>query len=69
MPIAQAYVERNGLKIDLSNPAATVSKLAVITQTPKEFDFPFLICLHNFTTPAPFMTMKDGSLSPFPGRS
>jgi zeaxanthin glucosyltransferase len=35
MPIAQAYVERNGLKIDLSNPAATVSKLAVITQTHK----------------------------------
>jgi zeaxanthin glucosyltransferase len=51
MPIAQAYAERNRLKIDWSNPAATVSKLAVITQTPKEFDFPiphlpplFLLC-------------------------
>ena len=40
LPIAQAYAERNGLKIDWSNRAATVSKLAVITQTPKEFDFP-----------------------------
>jgi len=33
MPIAQAYAERNGLAIDWSNPAATVSKLAVITDT------------------------------------
>jgi zeaxanthin glucosyltransferase len=40
MPIAQSYAKRNGLEIDWSNPAATVSKLAVITQTPKEFDFP-----------------------------
>src|SRR5258707_4224974 len=40
VPIAQSYAERNGLEIDWSNPAATVSKLAVITQTPKEFDFP-----------------------------
>jgi hypothetical protein len=38
MPIARAYAERNKLEIDWSNPAATVSKLAVITQTPKEFD-------------------------------
>ena len=30
MPIAQSYAERNGLEIDWSNPAATVSKLAVI---------------------------------------
>jgi hypothetical protein len=40
MPVAQSYAERNGLEIDWSNPAATVSKLAVITQTPREFDFP-----------------------------
>jgi zeaxanthin glucosyltransferase len=40
MPIAQSYAQRNGLEIDWSNPAATVSRLAVITQTPKEFDFP-----------------------------
>jgi zeaxanthin glucosyltransferase len=40
LPVAQSYAERSGLDIDWSNPAATVSKLAVITQTPKEFDFP-----------------------------
>jgi len=38
--IARSYAEKVGLKIDWNDPAATVSKLAVITQTPKEFDFP-----------------------------
>jgi hypothetical protein len=28
-----------GLKIDWENPEATISKLAWLTQTPKEFDF------------------------------
>ncbi len=36
---AQAYAERVGLKIDWGNPYATISKLAWLTQTPKEFDF------------------------------
>jgi zeaxanthin glucosyltransferase len=38
--IAQAYADRNELEIDWKNPAATSCQLAVITQTPKEFDFP-----------------------------
>jgi zeaxanthin glucosyltransferase len=37
--IAQAYAKENGLQIDWSDPSATTSKLAVITQTPREFDF------------------------------
>ena len=37
--IAQAYAKENGLQIDWSDPTATTSKLAVITQTPREFDF------------------------------
>ena len=36
---ARAYAKRVGLKIDWRNPYATVSKLAWLTQTPKEFDF------------------------------
>jgi hypothetical protein len=36
---AQAYAERVGLKIDWGDPYATISKLAWLTQTPKEFDF------------------------------
>ena len=36
---AGAYAKRVGLKIDWENPYATISKLAWITQTPKELDF------------------------------
>jgi MGT family glycosyltransferase len=39
VPLAMAYAEKIGLKVDWSVPGATVSKLAVVTQTPKEFDF------------------------------
>ena len=38
--VARSHAEKVGLKIDWNDPAASVSKLAVITQTPKEFDFP-----------------------------
>jgi MGT family glycosyltransferase len=34
------WAENHGLQIDWDTPNATISKLAVITQTPKEFDFP-----------------------------
>lgn len=35
----RAFAERAGLKIDWDSPAATISELSWITQTPKEFDF------------------------------
>jgi zeaxanthin glucosyltransferase len=54
LPIAQAYAERNGLEIDWSNPATTISKLAVITQTPKEFDFPIPRLPRQFHYAGPF---------------
>jgi zeaxanthin glucosyltransferase len=54
MPIAQSYAERNGLEIDWSNPAATISKLAVITQTPKIFDFPIAHLPPQFHYAGPF---------------
>jgi zeaxanthin glucosyltransferase len=66
MPIAQAYAERNGLKIDLSNPAATVSKLAVITQTPKEFDFPISHLPPQFHYAGPFHDNEGRKPVPFP---
>lgn len=37
--VAHAYAEKVGLEIDWSDPFATISKLAWLTQTPKEFDF------------------------------
>jgi zeaxanthin glucosyltransferase len=66
MPIAQAYAEQNGLKIDWSNPAATVSKLAVITQTPKEFDFPIPHLPTQFHFAGPFHDNGGREPVPFP---
>ena len=66
MPIAQSYAERNGLEIDWSNPAATVSKLAVITQTPKEFDFPIPHLPPQFHYTGPFHDNQGRKPVPFP---
>ena len=66
LPIAQAYAERNGLKIDWSNPGATVSKLAVITQTPKEFDFPIPHLPPQFHYAGPFLDNHGRDPVPFP---
>ena len=40
MGVALRYAAENGMNIDWTDPAATVSKLAVISQLPEEFDFP-----------------------------
>ncbi len=37
--VARSYAERVGLNIDWSDPRATISKLAWLTQIPEEFDF------------------------------
>jgi zeaxanthin glucosyltransferase len=52
--IAKSYAEKVGLEIDWNDPAATVSKLAVITQTPKEFDFPGIPWPAQFHYAGPF---------------
>jgi zeaxanthin glucosyltransferase len=66
LPIAQAYAEQNGLEIDWSNPAATISKLAVITQTPKEFDFPIPRLPPQFHYAGPFHDNVGRELVAFP---
>jgi zeaxanthin glucosyltransferase len=66
MPIAQSYAQRNGLEIDWSNPAATISKLAVITQTPKEFDFPIPQLPPQFHYAGPFHDNEGREPVPFP---
>jgi MGT family glycosyltransferase len=38
--VTREYVESVGLNIDLNDPYAAYSRLAQITQTPREFDFP-----------------------------
>src|SRR5262249_21990142 len=40
LDLARAYAEKADLQIDWSNPSKAVPRLAVITQTPKAFDFP-----------------------------
>jgi len=52
--IAKSYATKVGLKIDWNDPAATVSKLAVITQTPKQFDFPGIPWPAQFHYTGPF---------------
>jgi MGT family glycosyltransferase len=64
--VARSYAKRVGLKIDWSDPGATVSRLAVITQTPKEFDFPGIPWPHQFHYAGPFHDDKGRSPVPFP---
>jgi zeaxanthin glucosyltransferase len=54
LAVAKSYAEKNGLQIDWNDPAATVSKLAVITQPPKEFDFPISHWPPQFHYAGPF---------------
>jgi len=64
--IAESYAEKMGLPIDWSNPAATTSKLAVITQAPKEFDFPGIPWPAQFHYAGPFYDNEGREPVPFP---
>lgn len=63
--VAKAYAEKIGLHIDWSDPSATISKLAVITQTPKEFDFPGIPWPHQFHYAGPFHDDNGRALAAF----
>jgi zeaxanthin glucosyltransferase len=52
--VARSWAEKHGLQIDWDTPNATISKLAVITQTPKEFDFPAVPQAPAFHYAGPF---------------
>ena len=54
VPRAMSYAEKVGLEIDWSDFTATASKLAVMTQTPKEFDFPDIPRPAEFHYTGPF---------------
>jgi zeaxanthin glucosyltransferase len=64
--LAMSYAEKVGLKIDWNDPAATVSKLAVVTQTPKEFDFPGIPWPAQFHYTGPFHDMEGREPIAFP---
>jgi MGT family glycosyltransferase len=63
---AMEYAEKVGLAIDWSDPAAIMSKLAVITQTPKEFDFPGISWPAQFHYAGPFHDSEGRRRIPFP---
>lgn len=65
-PLAMAYAEKVGLKIDWNDFAATTSKLAVLTQTPKEFDFPGTPWPAQFHYTGPFHDMEGREPVAFP---
>ncbi len=56
--IARGYAERVGLDFDCNDPLAGISRLAWLTQTPKEFDFPSSHWPPQFHHTGPF---HDGS--------
>jgi MGT family glycosyltransferase len=64
--VAKPWAEENGLQIDWNDPSATVSKLAVITQTPKEFDFPISNWPAQFCYAGPFHDGEGRQPVPFP---
>jgi len=66
--LAEKYAERVGLKLDWSNPRATVSRhaAAVVSQTPKEFDLPGIPWPSQFHYTGPFFDEAGRELIPFP---
>ncbi|MCU1319218.1 MAG: glycosyltransferase, family [Edaphobacter sp.] len=64
--VAKPYAEKMGLQIDWNDPTATTSKLAVITQTPKEFDFPGSPWPAHFHYAGPLHDNEGREPVPFP---
>jgi zeaxanthin glucosyltransferase len=64
--VAKSYAEKVGLQINWNNPRETISKLAVITQTPKQFDFPNIPWQTQFHYTGPFHDNEGREPVPFP---
>jgi len=66
LAVAMPYAAKTGLHVDWSDPNSTTSKLAVITQTPKEFDFPGIPWPSQFHYAGPLIDDEGREPSPFP---
>jgi zeaxanthin glucosyltransferase len=66
LPIARDYAESVGLEIDWKNPSSFGSRLAVIAQTPKEFDYPGIPLSPVFHYTGPFHDDDGRESIPFP---
>jgi zeaxanthin glucosyltransferase len=67
-PLAEEYAKQVGLKLDWSNPPATVSRhaAAVVSQTLQEFDLPGIPWPSNFHYAGPFFDEAGRRPIPFP---
>ncbi len=63
--VARAYAEKLDMKIDWTNPFATQSKLAILSQTPREFDFPGIPWPAQFHYAGPFHDGEGRKPVPF----
>ncbi len=64
--VTREYVESVGLNIDLNDPYAAFSRLAQITQTPREFDFPGKHWPPQFHYTGPLQDSKSRAPVDFP---
>ena len=64
--VARDFAEKKGLQIDWSQPSVSTSRLAVIAQTPKEFDFPGSPWPPKFHYAGPFQDGGGRAPIPFP---
>jgi zeaxanthin glucosyltransferase len=66
MAITKPYVDKMGMQVDWNDPFASTSKLAIITQTPREFDFPNPNWPAHFHYAGPFHDGEGREQVPFP---
>lgn len=64
--VAMSFAKKVNLEIDWNDPSATVSKLAIIAQTPKEFDFTGSPWPSHFHYAGPFHDDRGRESAPFP---
>jgi zeaxanthin glucosyltransferase len=64
--LAAQYAESIGLAIDCAKPGATLSRLAIVSQSPKEFDFPTNPWPAQFHYAGPFFDETARVAIPFP---
>jgi zeaxanthin glucosyltransferase len=64
--VAQPYAQEMGIEIDWTNPNATLSPLAVLSQIPGEFDFPGIPWPAQFRYTGPFHDGRGREPVPFP---
>jgi zeaxanthin glucosyltransferase len=64
--VAKSWAQSQGLQIDWNEPDATLSKRALITQTPREFDFPNPSLPDHFYYAGPFKEERGREPIHFP---